>query len=306
MTADCSRKRLVALLTVHNRRETTLACLAGLFAQDLPSEYVLAVVMVDDGSTDGTGAAVAAAFPQVQIIQGGGDLYWNQGMRKAWAVAAAEDYDVYVWLNDDTHLLPGALASLVNVSEAEARVNSQGVIVVGSCRAPGSGSADEKSDRPRLEGVLTYGGRDERGLVFPGEGVVGVLSMNGNLVAVSREAFLKLGNLSPVYQHGFGDIDYGIRAQKLSIPVLLAPGFLAECQLNPPVKYRDPRVSLLGRVRACCGPKGISWRELKHFHKLRGHPFWPLSIVKQYLIVLFPRFIKPVTEANRGTRNAAK
>ena len=44
--------RLAVLMTCHNRRQKTLACLAALQRQELPPNIVLKVYLVDDGSTN--------------------------------------------------------------------------------------------------------------------------------------------------------------------------------------------------------------------------------------------------------------
>lgn len=75
---------IAVLLTCHNRREKTLSCLQSLFGATMPEGYKTEVFLVDDGSTDGTGEAVEKCFPQVTVIQGDGNLYWNKGMNLAW------------------------------------------------------------------------------------------------------------------------------------------------------------------------------------------------------------------------------
>ena len=104
--------RLCALLTCFNRRDTTLACLEALFRCDLPADTSLAVVLVDDGSQDGTGDAVLERFPAVRVIRGNGSLYWNGGMRLAYLATIELPFDDYLWLNDDTMLDPQALSTL--------------------------------------------------------------------------------------------------------------------------------------------------------------------------------------------------
>lgn len=110
-------KRIAALLTVFNRKDSTISCLENLFGQQLREGITLNVYLTNDGCTDGTPEAVKSKFPEVHIINGDGNLFWNRGMYRAWQEAAKEDYDYYLWLNDDTYFLDHAVNSLVETSE---------------------------------------------------------------------------------------------------------------------------------------------------------------------------------------------
>jgi GT2 family glycosyltransferase len=116
--------KIAVLLTCHNRKEKTLQCLDALYAQQGLEEYfTIEVYLVDDASTDGTAAAITASFPNVHIIQGDGNLYWNRGMHLAWNTASkARDFDYYLWLNDDTFLEKNALEIVLSMTHSNSMV----------------------------------------------------------------------------------------------------------------------------------------------------------------------------------------
>jgi GT2 family glycosyltransferase len=286
MSTD-NRLRLAVLMACYNRRDATLKCLEVLFDQILPEGASVSVYLVDDGSTDGTGDAVRERFSAVTVLQGDGNLYWTGGMRVAWAKAMENDYDYYLWLNDDTVLLPGAIATLLKTAQDVLRLARCKGIVVGSCR-------DHKT------GQHTYGGRVKRSWfskipfehVQPGTHMLPCDTMNGNVVLVPREAVLTLGNLSAEYIRtmGFGDMDYGLRAKKAGIPIWIAPGHLAECSASTRVHpWTDPQIPLAERWQDMCSPLGLAPRHWYTFVKRHTGYAWPVYFAKPLVRVLFPR-----------------
>lgn len=241
---------IAVLMSVYNRRETTLACLAACYAQiesvRAGSRYSFSIYMTDDGSTDGTSDAVRSMFPDVKIIHGDGSLFWNRGMCAAWKAAAEASPDFYLWLNDDTVPLQGAFRTMLEISSA---LRDKAIVV---------GTAKGK------DGRLSYGGRTRSGrLIAPDRTIpVGCDIFNGNLVLVPRYVYSKIGMLDPFYTHGFGDYDYGVRAEKAGIVSVVSPGVLAVCDRNPglPV-WRDASYGLRQRYAAIMAPKGRPFRE---------------------------------------------
>ncbi len=68
---------------------------------DLPDVSVH-MIIVDDGSTDGTSEAVRNAFPDVQIIAGDGNLWYTAGTNRGLEAAMERDPDYVLAINNDT------------------------------------------------------------------------------------------------------------------------------------------------------------------------------------------------------------
>jgi GT2 family glycosyltransferase len=262
---------LAVLLTCHNRRDKTLACLEAL----LPQNDSLQVYLVDDGSTDGTGAAVQTHYPQVKVIPGNGNLFWNGGMSLAFATAMQSNYDYYLWLNDDTLLYPDAISRLLETAQQHDRA-----IVVGAVQDPQSG-------------ILSYGGyRRAQGwhplkfeLVPPQDTAQPCLTFNGNCVLVPRSAVEAIGNLDPSFTHSTGDLDYGLRFQQQGGSVWLAPGFLGNCEYNPlrHQAWEAAGLSLRERWHKINQPRGLPMREWQVFARRHAGVFWRLYWLLPYV-----------------------
>lgn len=77
------------VIPVFNRKEYTKAYLKSLQAQ---TNQNFKVVIVDDGSTDGTDEMLKNEFPEVDVLKGDGNLFWtagvNMGIRHALKMGA--------------------------------------------------------------------------------------------------------------------------------------------------------------------------------------------------------------------------
>ncbi len=271
---------LAVLMTCHNRQAKTLACLEKLFQQSLPETVKIQVYLVDDGSTDGTTAAVMKYFPAVKVFPGSGNLFWNGGMRLAFSEAVKYNYDFYLWLNDDTLLYPQAINCLIQTYEDLIQQNYQHPVIVGSTQDPKTGQ-------------LTYGGVSKSSwwhplkfdLVEPGVSPKPCLTLNGNCVLISREVANLVGNLDSGFIHSTGDLDYGLRVQQQGGSVWIAPGYLGTCEYNA-IRHQawdEPNLTLRQRWQKINQPKGLPVYEWKLFSSRHAGLLWPFYWLIPYI-----------------------
>ena len=218
--------KLAVLIASYNRRDATLCCISQLLPQLGEDD---GVYLVDDGSQDGTAAAVVGLNDKrIKVINGDGSLFWTKGMRKAWEVAVAErqDWDGYLWLNDDTELKPDAIAKMLAVGDGEH-------IVVGELE--------------NAKGEIVYGTR-------PG----GLFT--GNCVFVPRKVYERLGMICGDYSHAWADSDYAMKANRAGIGVVSA-GVVGKAEGHP----NRPSLKgllLIERIGMLRNPKGWNLHDL--------------------------------------------
>lgn len=266
--------RIAIIMTVHNRRETTIKCLKRVFEQKGIGEFSLDVYMTDDGSTDGTSEAVKDCFPSVNIIEGDGTLFWNRGMYVAWKEAIKYDYDFYLWLNDDTIIFEDAIETLMMVERAK----GGDVIVVGSICSP------------RNTNTITYGGRDNRKLVHPMGEIKKVKVFNGNVVLIPRTVYEKLGLNDPKFSHAFGDSDYAMNAAEQGVNCFISPKFIGTCERHDKSrKCWNPEYNILTRFHNLYSPLGFPPNEIFYYYKKHfGLVYACKACIHCYLKTIFP------------------
>ncbi len=264
------KQSIAVLLTVHNRKTKTLECLQRLYAQLPLNRYQVEVYLTDDGCTDGTPEAVRQQFPQVHIIHGDGNLFWNRGMHTAWQEAAKEDYDFYIWLNDDVFLKEDALTHIIECSKEK---NNQHLI---------SGLLSSSSD----ESFTPFGGRTKGKLIQANGNMQEIDHMNGNFVLIPRFVFKKLGFNDNYYTHSYGDYDYSLSARKHQIKAYSTKKSVGICDINHKTpKCFDSRVPLLKRLQLLHTPLSYS-KPNEVFHFERKHKNISVAIYRYILVYI--------------------
>ena len=103
-------QHVAAVVLSWNGRDDTLACLTSLARADYSP---LTLIVVDNGSADGTADAIAERFPAVEVIRNGTNVGFaegnNVGIRRALELGA----DAVLVLNTDVEVASDAVSALV-------------------------------------------------------------------------------------------------------------------------------------------------------------------------------------------------
>jgi GT2 family glycosyltransferase len=103
------------IISVHDRKQATLKCLASLSVQTYAERTI---IVVDDGSIDGTAESVRKEYPSTVLLRGDGNLWWtgatNLGIQHALRHAEGRDY--VLTLNNDTVVRPNYLQCMLEAA----------------------------------------------------------------------------------------------------------------------------------------------------------------------------------------------
>jgi GT2 family glycosyltransferase len=199
------------IIPVHNRRDTTLACLDRL--KKLGVYEWADVVVVDDGSTDGTRVAIEAKFPAVVVLAGDGNLWWAGGTNVGMKYAFEHQYDRFFWLNDDCRPVDQTLKKMND------HCRETGEICTALSVTP-SGYA--------------YGGQMKGRFGLHVDREPGPCdTFGGNCVCFPVTVIRDIGYLDAKYfPMDPADADYGLRAKKFGYKLISLAGALCESDDN--------------------------------------------------------------------------
>ncbi len=91
--------KIFIIIPVHNRKEFTQECLVSLQKQ---TEKNFEVIIVDDGSTDGTSEMIQSQFSEVILLKGDGNLWWTAATNLGVKYALNHGASYILTLNNDT------------------------------------------------------------------------------------------------------------------------------------------------------------------------------------------------------------
>jgi len=205
-----------AVILTFNHYEDTRECLESLQKTDYEN---LTIVVVDNGSSDGTPDNVRTDFPDVQVIETGQNLGvpWGYNVGFSYALRAGAEY--ILMLNNDTVVDPQMLRHLVDAAQADPNAgilmpkvlyydNPEVIWAAGGryrafppAHVPlGQGQPSSAFEKPfYLEYALSCG------------------------LLIHRRAFEKAGLFDPGYFFQFDDWDFSQRVRAHGLHIIFVP-----------------------------------------------------------------------------------
>jgi GT2 family glycosyltransferase len=208
--ARASAPRVLGIVLNYNGRDLTLQTVESLLGSDYPE---LELLVIDNGSTDGSEQAVAERFPQVRNLRTVDNLGISGGLNLGFRYGLEQGFDYLMPMNNDIEVDESMLTELVRLAESE----------------PGAGAVGPKcyyffGDRRRIwsaGGHLRFReaitrergmGRLDRGQFDRDEPVDYV---NGACMLIRRQSMIDTGLWDPAYQVSVEDADWCVRMKRV-------------------------------------------------------------------------------------------
>jgi GT2 family glycosyltransferase len=266
--------------------ETTIECLKHCFnSLSLIDRCDHDIFLLDDNSPDKSGEIIKKMYPSINVIYGNGKYFWSGGTRKLWEFASTKkDYDYYVWLNDDSILFKNAFSVIYNDLN-----DKKSSIILGTFI-----SSNQNLNE------ITYGGRDKHLTLLKPSGEPQECSLiNGNFVFIPKEVFKKVGFLSKMFTHNYGDTDYGLRAIKKNFKVFIASEVVGICNKNEIELWRRPNTRFFSRLKSFYKSKNFIITEVMYFQLIHFGFFAFLKhFIGVFLIIFSPKIYYKLSKFN--------
>jgi GT2 family glycosyltransferase len=251
--------RVAIVAAVHNRRELTLLCLRSL-SRIRKSEFAVHIVIVDDGSTDGTTGAIRQHFPDVEVVAGDGSLYYTEGTNAGIRAALKHDPKYVLIINDDSVFDQDFLHHLVDTAERYPRSVVGPLLLLWD--EPHKLFQTSPVWRTFLGGWRHW---SQQTVWTVPDGAWKVDVIVGNCVLVPTAAIKECGLMDSKHFPNFGDAEYTPRLRRAGWQPLIDPRARVFCQPNStPARVRNLGVRHLLNVLVF---------DLKQGHNLRRRFF---------------------------------
>lgn len=205
---------VVVVLNFHGRKDTE-ACVASIM--DGSSDTT--VLVIDNGSHDGTVAAVRSRWPQIETIQNPDNLGFAGGMNTGLRWALDRGAKTVTVLNNDTIVPAGVLDRMVEIAQSGAIAVSPEVRYAdGSERVWfGGGAIDERTGLARHQSDRELASVELRNGLRPST------ILAGCCVTASARTWERVGFFDERYFLNFEDSDWSVRASDAGVALYVDP-----------------------------------------------------------------------------------
>lgn len=160
------------------------------------------VIVVDNGSSDGSVRLVQERFPEVELIVNRANLGFSEGNNVGIQRALEKACDYIILLNPDTKVTPDWLRELVSVGEQAEHVGIIGAVQLEY--ESNELNSWTRSAFPHLQEMLSQPGETKSSIE--------VEWVEGACFAIKRRVLEDIGLLDPIYYAFYEEIDFCRRA----------------------------------------------------------------------------------------------
>jgi GT2 family glycosyltransferase len=229
--------QVVIVVLNWNGLPDTLECLESLHRLDYPN---CKVVVVDNGSTDGSVPVIRERFPTVTILEIGENLGYTGGNNVGLRYAPVQGADYALLLNNDTKVAPDFLHRLVDAAEADPLIGMAGPTIYYHAQPDVIWSAGGAIDWRR--GSTWMVGLDERDEEQFGTEPRRVDFVTGCAMLVRRTAMEQVGLLDERFFAYYEEAEWCVRIARAGYRIIHVPQAKIWHKISPGEQANSPLI----------------------------------------------------------------
>lgn len=208
-----NKEKLSVVIPTFNRKSYLEKIITQVLKQDV-ADVEISIVVVVDGSTDGTVEMLESNFPDVHIVRGDGDWWYTKSMNEGFKKAAQLNPDFVLTLNDDIEIKANYLSSLRDAYQSVESGSVMGSLSV-SIEKPYlvtcSGNIETSKFWGRTRHLIPF-----LSVVDPSElkGIHKSLTLPGRGMFIPIDTLRQLNNFEERLIQYHSDTDFCLRAKK--------------------------------------------------------------------------------------------
>ena len=289
--------KIYIVIAVFNRLKFTKDCLESLQKQSYRN---FQVIVVDDGSTDGTYQYLKENYPEIMILQGDGNLWWtgatNLGVKKALELSSSPD-DYILTLNNDLIVADDYLAQLIHVSiqqkpcivgSVSVNINNESKVVFAGLKW---NKITAKYSKPK-EFTNCYNKLQSHNLFIQSD----LLPGRGTLIPI--DLFKQIGLFDEKnFPHYAADDDFSLRGRKSGLKLLVATNAVVKSHVEEsglkPISGTGKTTRTIAGLRESFGSiKSVTNLSIRYRWAKKHTPIPPLYFCIDFLRVVHSFYFK--------------
>ncbi len=276
---------LYIIVPVFNRISSTLSFIKSLYAQEFKN---FTLIVVDDGSTDGTREIIENKYPKTVILEGSGDLFWGGGINRGleYVERFARKNDYIAFANNDVIIDNNTIKVLVK----ELEKNNKGIyhcVTISNNKAISSGA--KILNWPFF--ITRHPFRGCEYSTIKDKSNVEIDLMTARFVVFSIRILEKVNRIDEKnFIHYAGDNDFSLTLKKYNIKTFIVPN--SKCFVDESKTGENPRTiryvkQVFNSFNSVRSTNNLSVRfklGLKHCPRIYL-PFYCISVILQVLLL---------------------
>jgi GT2 family glycosyltransferase len=228
--------RVAVIVLNWNGKDDTLACLESLRQLDYPNYEV---VVVDNGSSDGSVKAVRATFVDVTVLEVGENLGFAEGNNVGLRHALTHGADYVLLLNNDTEVSPDCISLLVGAVEATPQAGVAGPTIYYFDRREIIWSAGGAIDWRRGDSHMMGLDELDKGQY---DAIREVDFVTGCALLIRRDVIEDVGMLDTRFFMYYEETEWCVRAARARYKILHVPQAHVWHKIVPAQQAMSPRI----------------------------------------------------------------